>query len=219
MTNTNVLDTLKLIKDNYDKILKIEGFSIFDYNPFDMSSYDDEKKTFDEDNKKGKKDVKEDPFFTPTKSTQKKETKKCTNDIFDTSCNTGLKLGIWLLIIFTLIFIGVFIWYIFHKMSANNNEPTSTQPPEQLLQSKSTSQYTANPEKPSFIGRIFGSRSSTPDMAYSQSTLPAQSTPLKPSFITPDTQQDKDNFMSRLVGSRQQLPRKEKESFAKRLFN
>jgi hypothetical protein len=216
-TKSSVLDTLQLIKENFDNILTIENFSLLEYNPFDLSSYDEKKKTFDETNTKEKKDVKEDDFFKPTKSTPKKEEKNCSNNIFDTSCYTGLKIGIWFLILFTIIFICVFIWYIIRKMYQPQQalqmhvlEPLPQMQPPQMPSREipieissdtwQTNTSQTQPSSTSFMSRIFGSKSSLP-------------TPV------PETDfSEKDDFVGRLIGNKQQLPRQPKESFVRRLL-
>ena len=192
MTNsemsTSALNNLKLIKKNFNKILHLEEFSLYDYNPFDLSGYDDEKKNFDE-TLKGKKDVTPDPFFTPSKSAKKTEDEKhdCSNNIFDTRCHIGLKIGIWFLITLSIIMTCLFIWYIFHKMS----NTAAILPVEQA-----TTQQLTLPE----IEKVNASSASE------------QNNPIVYQQLEENNNaHEKDNFLGRLFGSRHQLPRKPKK--------
>lgn len=144
--------------------MKLLETFVYNYNPFSLSSYDDEKKQYDAEHPK--KDAKEDPFFK-IKSTN---SDTCSGDIFDTNCHKGLKIGIIVVVITTILFTLLFVWYVLQKISfsaqkVENIRPQQVQQTTQVRQVRQVQQVqqpslTEPVEQKSddFFGRLFGNK-------------------------------------------------------------
>ncbi len=213
-----LLDYFTTIRENFDNIRNIEGFtvdSIFTYSA-DLSSTEKQKQAFDAKWPDSRKDVKENPNFPPTLSTNDYSITKnddCTSDLFDIRCNKGLKIGIWAIIVFTIIFIIIFIWYILKTLlwSGRNSEIIPEVPV--------TNPVTADKvTEDSFFGRLFGKKENDASV---QQKLPVASDELRNVSNTEAQQaysENKDNFIARFFGNRQIPEKKEKRGFLRRFF-
>lgn len=218
-----LLDYFTAIRENFDNIRNIESFtvdSIFTYSA-DLSSTEKQKQAFEATWPDSKKDVKENPNFPPTLSTNDysiTNNDDCSSDLFDIRCNKGLKIGIWAIIVFTIIFTIIFIWYILKKLlwSEIVSEVPTTKP-------VTVEKAPVN----SFFGRLFGTNENdapvqqkpivvTDEIRNTSNTSNTSNT------LNTEAQQayseNKDNFIARFFGNRQIPEKKEKTGFLKRFF-
>jgi hypothetical protein len=221
-----LLDYFTTIRENFDNIRNIEGFtvdSIFTYSA-DLASTEKQKQAFDAKWPDSKKDVKENANFPPTLSTNDYSITKnddCSSDLFDIRCNKGLKIGIWAIIVFTIIFTIIFIWYILKKLLWSE---IVTEVP--LTKQVTVEKVPTN----SFFGRLFGTNENdTPVQQKSnvatdeiKNTSNTSNTLNTSNTSNTEAQQayseNKDNFIARFFGNRQIPEKKEKVGFLKRFF-
>ncbi len=151
----NLLSYFNMMRETFEDKEK----KYINYNPDDLSSYDEKKKEFDKEFS-SKKEIKEDPYFRPTKSKKPPPTKvqECYYDVLDINCISGIKISIWILIFMSIFMTICFIWFLLTKVwsSAKRLEPKV----KTSLVTKTPSIYIA-PEPaqkgpPSFSSRFFG---------------------------------------------------------------